>query len=164
MFSWQALGIPFQTYFSVTKYDVMGTIPRHKLNIMSFARTPLYKRVKLEYWTWILVNVLMSGLRYDFTSSSLVAHLCKGRRKRASTRAHATCFPSILTWSLKVLPNRTMSSHSEREIHPLTIHESDTKGSSPNGPHFSWIKWDLTPSEWDILVVSTCIKMLLFPA
>jgi alpha-1,3-glucosyltransferase len=45
-----------------------------------------------------------------------------------------------------------------REIYP---HEEESlQGSS----RFSWLKWDLTPSEWDILLVSTCIKLLLFPA
>ncbi|KIM90677.1 glycosyltransferase family 57 protein [Piloderma croceum F 1598] len=45
-----------------------------------------------------------------------------------------------------------------REIYP---HEEDSNEWSSR---FSWLKWDLTPSEWDILLVSTCIKLLLFPA
>ncbi|KII95236.1 glycosyltransferase family 57 protein [Plicaturopsis crispa FD-325 SS-3] len=28
----------------------------------------------------------------------------------------------------------------------------------------AWFKWDLEPSEWDVLLVSTALKLLLFPA
>jgi hypothetical protein len=42
----QGFDIPFQRYFSVTKYNVMGTIPKDKLKIMSLTRTPLYKPVR----------------------------------------------------------------------------------------------------------------------
>ena len=29
---------------------------------------------------------------------------------------------------------------------------------------FAWLKLDMTKSEWDILIASTCLKLLLFPA
>jgi alpha-1,3-glucosyltransferase len=60
---------------------------------------------------------------------------------------------------------RTSSLRPGREIYPPSVHKDGTEGSSQeNPPHLFWFKWDLTPSEWDILLVSTCIKLLLFPA
>ena len=29
---------------------------------------------------------------------------------------------------------------------------------------FAWLKLDMTKTEWDILIASTCLKLLLFPA
>ncbi|KAI0774376.1 glucosyltransferase [Fomes fomentarius] len=35
---------------------------------------------------------------------------------------------------------------------------------TPEPGRWSWLKLDMTKTEWDILVVSTCLKLLLFPA
>jgi hypothetical protein len=71
-----AFDIPFHTYLSVTKYNAMGTIPRARLNIMSFTRTALCKPVKLSYRPGTLPNVLLGGLRCELSDSSLFAHFC----------------------------------------------------------------------------------------
>ncbi len=35
---------------------------------------------------------------------------------------------------------------------------------TPESGRWSWFKLDMTKTEWDILVASTCLKLLLFPA
>ena len=52
--------------------------------------------------------------------------------------------------------------------HPEPIPENEETSSVDKGPAASarqWLSWlRLEPSEWDILIASTCLKLLLFPA
>lgn len=36
--------------------------------------------------------------------------------------------------------------------------------AGPPAPASAWLSWDILPSEWDILCLSTALKFLLFPA
>jgi alpha-1,3-glucosyltransferase len=52
-----------------------------------------------------------------------------------------------------------------RETHMPSMRIEDMTAPPPEDlSYFYWFKWDLTPSEWDIVLVSSCIKLLLFPA
>ncbi|KAI0750909.1 glycosyltransferase family 57 protein [Daedaleopsis nitida] len=42
--------------------------------------------------------------------------------------------------------------------------DSNETAPVPSSGRFSWLKLDMTKTEWDILVASTCLKLLLFPA
>lgn len=82
---------------------------------------------------------------------------------------HATAFlrvyHCVFMSSVMAQSPRASSFRFGREIHPLSAHKEDTNGSSlEDFSHFSWFKWELAPSEWDILLVSTCLKLLLFPS
>lgn len=35
---------------------------------------------------------------------------------------------------------------------------------SPIAKQSTWLPWDVEPSEWDVLILSTCIKLLLYPS
>lgn len=35
---------------------------------------------------------------------------------------------------------------------------------SPIAKQSTWLLWDVEPSEWDVLILSTCIKLLLYPS
>ena len=71
----------------------------------------------------------------------------------------------ILTRSSSELPGR-------EKAHPLPDaipEESTTKDSQDvvvetKPGRFAWLKLDMSKSEWDILIASTCLKLLLFPA
>lgn len=55
-----------------------------------------------------------------------------------------------------------IDSNSAPERFPSTVEKDDIKEKGTL--HFSWFRVDLNPAEWDILVLSTCMKLLLFPA
>ncbi|KZP12141.1 glycosyltransferase family 57 protein [Athelia psychrophila] len=44
------------------------------------------------------------------------------------------------------------------------VKKSTGEASSKASSYSAWLKWDLTSSEWDILILSTCVKLLLFPS
>ncbi|KAL1944253.1 hypothetical protein VTO73DRAFT_3438 [Trametes versicolor] len=58
------------------------------------------------------------------------------------------------------------------KAHPLpeAIPEEHTSkdiqdgAAAPGAGRFSWLSLDMTKAEWDILIASTCLKVLLFPA
>ncbi|KAF7983884.1 hypothetical protein HWV62_18234 [Athelia sp. TMB] len=52
----------------------------------------------------------------------------------------------------------------EREGKTTVLDQGSSEASSKASSYSAWFKWDLTPSEWDVLVISTAIKLLLFPA
>lgn len=35
---------------------------------------------------------------------------------------------------------------------------------APSNDALRWLQWDLQAAEWDVLLLSTCLKLLLFPA
>lgn len=65
------------------------------------------------------------------------------------------------------LAKRTTFSEEPVRSEPAATEENDDKKSSTswlrNINVYSWLK-DVTPFEWDILLASTCLKLLLFPA
>ena len=81
-----------------------------------------------------------------------------------ASRAKASVFllPQRTTTSGGQMSQSSISpSVSVRDKLPPTVHEE-----TPQEPIIkkTWWSWELTSSEWDILILSTCLKVLLFPA
>ncbi|KAI9000909.1 glycosyltransferase family 57 protein [Trametes punicea] len=45
-----------------------------------------------------------------------------------------------------------------------TSNNTRDAASEPEPGRFPWLKLDMTKTEWDVLIASTCLKLLLFPA
>jgi len=60
-----------------------------------------------------------------------------------------------------------MATEGEAELDPSPV-KNLTSAASQAGPaqatSESWLHWDILPSEWDILFLSTTVKLLLFPS
>ena len=53
---------------------------------------------------------------------------------------------------------------SSESVEPEETHHTESKIGWARGINvYSWLQ-DVTPFEWDILLASTCLKLLLFPA
>ncbi|KAI0375747.1 glycosyltransferase family 57 protein [Pilatotrama ljubarskyi] len=71
----------------------------------------------------------------------------------------------VLTRSSSTLPGGEKA-HPLPEAIPEETVAKDTKDAAPEliPGRFAWLKLDMSKAEWDILIASTCLKLLLFPA
>lgn len=71
----------------------------------------------------------------------------------------------VLSRSSSGLPGGEKA-HPLPEAIPEETTSKDTQdgAAAPGAGRFSWLSLDMTKAEWDILIASTCLKVLLFPA
>lgn len=58
-------------------------------------------------------------------------------------------------------------SEGEAELDPSPVknlNSAASQAASAQATSESWLHWDILPSEWDILFLSTTVKLLLFPS
>ena len=71
------------------------------------------------------------------------------------------------TTSSTTTTTAAMATEGEAELDPLPV-KNLTSAANQAAPaqatSESWLHWDILPSEWDILFLSTTVKLLLFPS
>lgn len=149
--------LPFHRVWSERKYDEMGASAKETLNAMSLARAPLMI-------VWVRETM---GRNRAYPCAALFTALGTATFSlmRLSTDCTAT-LPHTSTWGMassrssSLAPPGSSLRREPSDLPPIKFPQSN--GHSNSGRWLTWL--DLRTWERDVLVLSTLLKVLLFPS